>query len=229
VWCDQVFCYSLATHADINCPKTLLWIIPKLVRVVAVVNQRYSWLVFIVSVIDVKKRFYVFFYFGHVFLRFYNVFFYFPRFLFFKKTLAKFRAASRLTRSTFKKQQRNRPMIFLLHVEWPEMPSYKLLLTYLLCLTCVWMAYSELPWRPFLVHQAWSWTILRRGNVFYYVYKRILFLSRFLTFLTLFIFIWTFFTSMVSVWRCTVAAKPHDRPTDGAVVYARQDSLRRHG
>ena len=40
------------------------------------------------------------------------------------------------------------------------------------------MAYSELPWRPFLGHQAWSWTTLRRGNVFYYVYKR--FLSRFL-------------------------------------------------
>jgi len=29
-----------------------------------------------------------------------------------------------------------------------------------------WMAYSELPWRPFLGHQAWSWTTLRRGNVF---------------------------------------------------------------
>jgi len=28
------------------------------------------------------------------------------------------------------------------------------------------MAYSELPWRPFLGHQAWSWTTLRRGNVF---------------------------------------------------------------
>ena len=28
------------------------------------------------------------------------------------------------------------------------------------------MAYSELHWRPFLGHQAWSWTTLRRGNVF---------------------------------------------------------------
>ena len=28
------------------------------------------------------------------------------------------------------------------------------------------MAYSELPWRPFLGHQAWSWTTLRTGNVF---------------------------------------------------------------
>ena len=34
------------------------------------------------------------------------------------------------------------------------------------------MAYSDLPWRPFLGHQAWSWITLRRGNVFYYVYKR---------------------------------------------------------
>ena len=40
------------------------------------------------------------------------------------------------------------------------------------------MAYSELPWRPFLGHRARSWTRLRRGNVSYYVYKR--FLSRFL-------------------------------------------------
>ena len=34
------------------------------------------------------------------------------------------------------------------------------------------MAYAELPWRPFLGHQTRSWTTLRRGNVFYYVYKR---------------------------------------------------------
>ena len=34
------------------------------------------------------------------------------------------------------------------------------------------MAYSELPRRPFLGHQAWSWTTLRRSNVFYYIYKR---------------------------------------------------------
>ena len=48
------------------------------------------------STIDVKKTFYVF-YFGDVF----NVF-YFPNVFYFKKTLAKFRTASRLTRSTFK-------------------------------------------------------------------------------------------------------------------------------
>jgi len=61
------------------------------------------------------------------------------------------------------------------------------------------MAYSELPWRPFLGHQAWIWTTLRRGNVFYYVYKRFfLFLSRnvFYVFNVFKIFIWTFFTSM---------------------------------
>jgi len=59
-------------------------------------------------------------------------------------------------------------MIFLLHVEWPEMPPYKLLLTYYVW-RIVWRA-----WRPFPWHQAWSWTTLRRGNVFYYVYKRFL-------------------------------------------------------
>jgi len=49
--------------------------------------------------IDVKNVFYVF-YFGHVFT-FLTFFSFSERFLF-KKTLAKFRAASRLTRSTFK-------------------------------------------------------------------------------------------------------------------------------
>jgi len=54
---------------------------------------------------------------------------------------------------------------FLLHVEWPEMPPYKLLLTYY-----VWRIVWR-PWRAFLRHPAWSWTTLRRGNVFYYVCK----------------------------------------------------------
>ena len=58
-----------------------------------------------------------------------------------------------------------------------------------------WMAYSELAWRPFLGHQAWSWTTLSRGNVFYYVYKRFYI---FVTFFTFFIFIWKFFTSRLS-------------------------------
>jgi len=52
------------------------------------------------AIIDVKKRFYVF-YFGHVFYVF-NVFLFSKRFFILKKTLTKFRAASRLTRSTFK-------------------------------------------------------------------------------------------------------------------------------
>ena len=72
-------------------------------------------------------------------------------------------------------------MIFLLHVEWPEMPPYKLLLT------CdVWCIVWR-PWRPFLGHQPWSWTTLRRDDVFYHVYKR------FFYFCHVFIFIWTFF------------------------------------
>ena len=54
------------------------------------------------------------------------------------------------------------------------------------------MAYSELPWRPFLGHQAWSWTTLRRGNVFLLRLQ-----TFFLIFVTFFafviIFIWTFF------------------------------------
>jgi len=107
-------------------------------------------------------------------------------------------------------------MIFLLHVEWPEMPPYKLLLTYYVeckrpwiaqywrfhCepkTTTVsaklnWIAYSELPWRPFLGHQARSWTTLRRRNVFITftnVFKK-KFLSRFYVFNVFVIFIWTF-------------------------------------
>jgi len=54
------------------------------------------------------------------------------------------------------------------------------------------MAYSELLWRPFLEHQAWCWTTLRRGNIFYYVYKRFFIFVTFLRFYRFFIFIWTF-------------------------------------
>ena len=88
------------------------------------------------------------------------------------------------------------------------MPPYKLLLTYyvwrtvwrstilkisLLANTTIvsaklnWMAYSELPWKSFLGHQAWSWTTLRTGNVFITFTNVLLLLSRF------FIFLWTFF------------------------------------
>ena len=106
--------------------------------------------------------------------------------------MAKFRAASRLTRNTFKiTATKNRSMIFLLHVEWPEMPFYKIVLTcYVWRIVWLnWMAYSELPWKPFLGHQAWSWASLRRGNMFYFVYKRFFkFLSRFYVFTVLFLF-----------------------------------------
>jgi len=67
-------------------------------------------------------------------------------------------------------------MIFLLHVEWPEMPPYKLLVTYY-----VWRIMWR-PWRPFLGHQAWSWTTLRRGNVFLLRLQTFVFI--FVTFLT---------------------------------------------
>jgi len=51
-----------------------------------------------VLIIDVKNVFY-FFYFWSLFT--FLTFFYFPNVFYFKKTLAKFRAASRLIRSTF--------------------------------------------------------------------------------------------------------------------------------
>jgi len=54
----------------------------------------------IVEIIDVKT-FFTFFYFGHVFT-FLTFCFYFPNVFLFLKTLAKFRAARRLTRSNFK-------------------------------------------------------------------------------------------------------------------------------
>jgi len=57
------------------------------------------------------------FYFGHVFKRFLNVFFNFPNVFYLKKTLAKFRTASRLTRSTFKITATKQTYDFLLHVE----------------------------------------------------------------------------------------------------------------
>ena len=44
------------------------------------------------------------------------------------------------------------------------------------------MAYSELPWRPFLAHQAWSWTTLRRGNFFITFINVFFILSRFYVF-----------------------------------------------
>jgi len=37
------------------------------------------------------------------------------------------------------------------------------------------MAYSELSWRPFSGHQAWSWTTLWRGNVFFITFTNVFF------------------------------------------------------
>jgi len=53
----------------------------------------------------------------------------------------------------------------------------------------------ELPWRPFLGHQAWSWSTLR-GNVFYYVYKRFFIFVTFLRFVTFFYFYLNVFLHM---------------------------------
>ena len=55
----------------------------------------------IILSIDVKKSLLRFSYFGHVLFTFLT-FFYFPNVFLFKKTLAKFRAARRLTRNTLK-------------------------------------------------------------------------------------------------------------------------------
>jgi len=63
-----------------------------------------------------KKRFYVFFILV-TFFTFFNVFFYFRNVFLFLKMLAKFRAASRLTRSTFKITATKQTYHFLLHVE----------------------------------------------------------------------------------------------------------------
>jgi len=50
---------------------------------------------------DVKTFLTFFFYFGHVFLRYFNDFLFSKRLFLFKKTLAKFRAATRLTKKHF--------------------------------------------------------------------------------------------------------------------------------
>jgi len=67
-------------------------------------------------------------------------------------------------------------MIFLLHVEWPEMPPYKLLLPYY-----VW----RIVWRH----------AVRSGNVSYYFYKRLFYFCHvfkrfFLIFIWMFSHLW---------------------------------------
>jgi len=81
-------------------------------------------------------------------------------------------------------------MIFLLHVEWPEMPPYKLLVTYY-----VWRIMWR-PWRPFLGHQAWSWTTLRRGNVFLLRLQTFVFI--FVTFFNVFKFLFERFLHLAA-------------------------------
>ena len=131
-----------------------------------------------------KNFFYVFFNFGHIFT------FFFKGFLFLK-TLAKFRAASRLTRSTFKITATKQTYDFSVACRWHEMPPYKLLHT-----CYVWRIVWR-PWRPFLGHQAWSWTTLRRGNVFYYVYK-----------LFYFCHVFTFLNFYLNVFHIRVRSRP---------------------
>ena len=87
-------------------------------------------------------------------------------------------------------------MIFLLHVEWPEMPPYQLLLTYY-----VWRIVWR-PWRPFLGHQAWSWTTLKIANVFLLRLTFFIFVTLF-TFLTFFKFIFELFLHLFSGGVCS--------------------------
>jgi len=87
-------------------------------------------------------------------------------------------------------------MIFLLHVEWREMPPYKLLLTYY-----AW----RLVWRCAL-------DSCESVAFFYYVYKRFFICVTFLRFFNvfLFFFIWTFFTSK-DVRPCCIRSLPRRR------------------
>ena len=70
------------------------------------------------------------------------------------------------------------------------------------------MAYSELPWRPFLGHQAWSWTTLRRCDVFYYVYKLFFYFCHVLHFLTFFYFYLNVFLYLT--WHTETLLAQHD-------------------
>jgi len=103
-----------------------------------------------------KKNVFTFFYFGHVFKVFKTFFLFSKRFLFKKR----WQSLERLKHINKKHFQNNSNKKDLFHVEWPEMPSYKLLLTYY-----VWRIVWR-PWRLFLGHQTRSWNTLRRGNVF---------------------------------------------------------------
>ena len=63
------------------------------------------------------------------------------------------------------------------------MPPYKLFLTVFdACLNGIF----RVALKAILGHQAWSWTTLRRGNVFCYVYRRFFYFCHVFTFLTFF-------------------------------------------
>ena len=89
-------------------------------------------------------------------------------------------------------------MIFLLHVEWPEIPPHKRLLTYY-----VWRIVWR-PCRPFLGHQTWSWTTLRRGNVFFITFTEGFFI--FVTFLRFYFYLNVFLHLWLGI--CHWALKP---------------------
>jgi len=113
-------------------------------------------------------------------------------------------------------------MIFLLHVEWPEITPNKRLLTYYVWRILWW------PWRPFLGHQAWSWTTLRRGNVFITFTNVFLLLSRF-TFVTFFYFylnvfllIWPKYVNENKLRKSTGSARKQTRSGANSQSYNRK-------
>ena len=77
-----------------------------------------------------KNVFNVFFYFGHVFT--FLTFFYFPNvFFIFTKSVGKvWSGKQQINKKHFQNNSNKIDLIFLLHVERPEMPPYKLLLIY---------------------------------------------------------------------------------------------------
>jgi len=100
--------------------------------------------------IDVKKRFYVFLF----WLRFYvfNVFLFFKRFLFLKN-VGKVQSGKQINKKHFQNNSNETDLWFFccMHVEWPEMPFYKLK-TILVTVTVTWSCRNE----RFLFWEAWD-------------------------------------------------------------------------
>ena len=92
------------------------------------------------------------------------------------------------------------------------------------------MAYSELPWRPFLGHKAWCWTTLRRVNVFLLRLQTFVYFCHVFTFFNVFkIYIWTFLhlwceQALVRWWRCALCYR---RVADGGARSRRRYRGRR--